>query len=407
MFQQFFTDTLVGRVVKNILSTQRLPLLDYVDDDDIIIKDCVYLYKHYVIKCHKTGRLHVPDGVLLYPSEDLYPSVILYPEGGQAIGQFNVLAIYNELENRQYTYNFISSSNYYDSDTHRFLGEYLRYLRCIKGLNLFPYYNCFNHTILDKIYLKKDGYVLNTNSDYKIYSIPIKFGKKYTIALDCATEVLCRSVIYGESGMVKSLQSKFEYYSDWPDMVASQRSIASSNFNKPFVYQIDTIEPLLYQRQKSLYLLIQVPNYNTSSIVVLEGDYTKLGMITADKKNTVRNYNQYKNLSLLQFNSHESFAFSDRLIEYLLLNVVDENDELTDNIKAVQLAVCKFNPSYELRLTLKQSILGVWDDELRKIIFDIIDKYSKNTYLVDMDGYVNKDVEKLLLREGLRIDTAH
>lgn len=415
MFQKFFTDTLMGRVVKNILSTEYIPLLDFVSNNDIIIQDCLYLYQHFIIKCVETGRLLIDEDIeILYPSDDLYPSVVLYPELGEAIAKFKVVGIYNDIENRRYSYKYISSSNYYDSDTHKHLGQYLRYLNCVKGLNLMPYYNCFNYTILDKLQLVKSDnilsnaptYELTPNKDYKIYSVPIKFGKKYTIAIDCNLGVICRAVIYGESGMVKCPESKYEYYSDWPDMSSSYRYFNSTSFSNPFVYQVDTTEPLLYQRQKSLYLLIQIPKNNNSSLVVLEGDYSKLDHISADKETTVRKYNQFKHLSLLQFNTHESFAFSDRLIEYLLLNVVNHSEEITGNIEAVQNAIMKLNPKYKVDLANGKYAKGIWDNQIKQEIHKLIDKYADTTYLVDMDGYINKDVETLLHREGIRIDTA-
>lgn len=43
---------------------------------------------------------------------------------------------------RGITSNFESESSLYDYKTHYYLGEYLRYIRDLDGINLMPYYNC-------------------------------------------------------------------------------------------------------------------------------------------------------------------------------------------------------------------------------------------------------------------------
>lgn len=98
-----------------------------------------------------------------------------------------------------------SVGKYYDTATHEYLGDYLRFVRDYYNLNLMSMYNCFNNKIYNNIYF---NFVINPDADknqqvkvtfdsqdasYKIYAIPVKLFSKYTIALDCSQgiEMFC------------------------------------------------------------------------------------------------------------------------------------------------------------------------------------------------------------------------
>jgi hypothetical protein len=99
--------------------------------------------------------------------------------------------------------------------------------------------------------------------------------------------------------------------------------------------------------------------------------------------------------------SQETYAFSDRLIEYLLDNVITHRDELTDNINRAQAALATCEPTYS-RLSAKSAIsMGVWDDGIKHSILRMIEELQNSVYLQDQDGYINKDVEELLYRRGV------
>jgi hypothetical protein len=134
--------------------------------------------------------------------------------------------------NRKYlnhTKTFPIVNNIYDSDTHEYLGEFLRFQRDYLGVDLMPLYNCFSNRVCNNINLsiyRKDkqykevldengNVVLDENlypviaedevvtkirrafysndKDFVIYMIPIKYFQEYTIALDCSTgaEICC------------------------------------------------------------------------------------------------------------------------------------------------------------------------------------------------------------------------
>lgn len=106
------------------------------------------------------------------------------------------------------------SNNIYDTHTHEYLGNFLRFQRDYLGINLMPLYNCFSKNICNHLDIpvnpkNPDGtYKLNQytkerernrhvfwskDKDFTVYAIPIKFCQEYTIALDstCGVEMCC------------------------------------------------------------------------------------------------------------------------------------------------------------------------------------------------------------------------
>lgn len=237
-----------------------------------------------------------------------------------------------------------------------------------------PLYNCFSNTLCPRLDISfnvvedvidsttnkvtKKGYVAKFDThetNYKIYMIPIKLFQKYTIAIDCFTDVEVCCGFYG----------KYQYGSAY-DTVAEDtyRCFNSMLFNKPVLYDptdglkkyLDPRHPLeIAQHETDLKLFIKLPISNKSSIVILEGDYTEYTPSTIikyspakdDKFIVVNNRTQVNfdgdldesikhlvtPLQLLAQNTGISYPFADRLIEYLVGNAVTPVDDISDNIK--------------------------------------------------------------------------
>ena len=86
-------------------------------------------------------------------------------------------------------------------------------------------------------------------------------------------------------------------------------------------------------------------------------------------------------------NNQVSYAFTGRLVEYLLDNIITSNDTISKNIKRAQESV---------NFTSRN---GIWDDNLRVSIFNkTIENANKLDRVIPMDinGFVDKDSEKLL-----------
>ena len=337
MFQEFFTDTLMSRFIKHLLRATNLPVYHLVDEDTDLVAGCKYIYKEFIIECKTSGRLKLYDRDVLYPSDTIYPSNTLFPGYRYEVAQFKVLDYYRE-DDPQIHYNFHSKYMYYDPETHYYLGEYLRYLKDRTNLNLMPYYNCFNYQALENISLDNSSdkkYKLEKPDNKKLLAIPVKFGRYYTVAIDSNTPVEMRTLVYDKSiGNVGKGIISDSYYSD---EIIDYEFFSKTLFTDPILRYVPfPSNPQLYSQEKNLYLVIQLSADNDSSIVVLEGNY--LGswdntQINYDQDNDTVQQHKYRKPSLLHFNCKASFAFSDRLIEYLLLNVINPTEDISQNIE--------------------------------------------------------------------------
>jgi hypothetical protein len=151
-----------------------------------------------------------------------------------------------------YTKNLVVKNNVYDSYTHEYLGDYLRFQRDYNNLDLMPLYNCFSNRACENLIIKGEistvidrkvkvnattahtttyntTFEFNTKDpNYKIYMMPIKMFKTYTIAIDSDQPVEFCCGIYGN---YQDTRSKFNAL----PMLTYQR-VNQSQFTKPFLY---------------------------------------------------------------------------------------------------------------------------------------------------------------------------
>ena len=305
----------------------------------------------------------------------------------------------------------------YDTKTHEYLGEYLRFLRDFHSVDLMSLYNCFNNRICNNIYYKFRPYASqglsstevvfdSQDKNYRIYAFPVKLFSSYTIAIDCnlGVEMFCGFYNTKLDGSDKSC-----------DLIAKTYEKHNKTiFKQPFLYnklsvqcwgdqQIDLLNESVINRydiasrEQDLKLFIKIPASCRSSITILEGDFRSFNdfkyvpttrELTASDgttlNKTVWEYNQnhailnfskendinktsFKpigKLQLLAFNTEESYPFADRLVEYLSNSAITPIDEIADNIKRVQ-EVMSQNQHYF-------KIGGLWEDKMQKIIYDYI-----------------------------------
>lgn len=410
MFQEFFTDTLMSRFIKRLLRTTNLPLYHIVENDSDLVEGCKYIYKDFIIQCEKSGQLQLSNQDILYPSDTIYSSN--NPDNN--VAEFKVLDYYRP-DDEQIHYNFHSKYMYYDSETHYYLGEYLRYLKDRTGLDLMAYYNCFNYQMIENITLdrvEKNHYQMKKPKNNKILAIPVKFGRSYTLAIDSDTPVELRTLIYDKDiGNVAKERFSSNYYSD---DFNHYEFFSKTNFTDPILISIPlpNNNPQLYSQEKNLYLAIQVSADNDSSIVALEGDYTQSWdniQINYEERNVeLPNQLRTKKPALLHFNCKTSFAFSDRLIEYLLLNVINPTDDISQNIEYLNRLIAEnLDNDYAKNIRDGKVFTGLWNEHIRESIeeyiryFETNSDYSKRYLLRDQDGFLNSDIEKLLLTKGV------
>jgi len=315
------------------------------------------------------------------------------------------------------TKNLKITNNIYDYYTHEYLGNYLRFLRDYLNFDLMMLYNCFSNRICNSLNF---SFTNNSNTitfnakdaHYKIYMLPVKLFKDYTIAIDSKQPIELCCGIYGKR------QDKREKFESLPSI--TYMKINRTQFNNQFLYtKLNEITGLLSpenemelaQSEDDLKLFIKLPANNISAVTVLEGNYLNWNNKSLYPKIKSNNFivnfegpvendkhighqeDQYfrpiTELQLLQVNSGTSYPIADRLIEYLTGQAITELDENADNIRRVQKVFT------ENKNTVKYS--GFWESKIRHALYTYMNanlKKDVKTASHDCLGYVDKDVEK-------------
>ena len=319
----------------------------------------------------------------------------------------------------------------YNYQTHEYLGDYLRFLRDYENINLMSMYNCFSNRLCNNIKATIDwkdtagntikSVAINAyDTNYKIYMLPVKLFENYTIAVDCYQGVEMFCGFYNEK---LDTSSKAEYL-----MRQTYLKVPKTIFSQPFIYDkldvkhwswekekatLDNMDKLLRSevavRESELKLFIKVPASNSSSIVVLAGDYRNFNDSIYTRNNTKgwqykanstianfetaktcegstlpelnsREFKPISKLQLLALNTGISYPFADRLIEYLVANAILPNDATPDNIKRLQKVMEDCGYSFQID--------GIWEPKMQMILYDYLMNGGKfkAAELHDADG---------------------
>ena len=303
------------------------------------------------------------------------------------------------------TKNLNINSLIYDSYTHTYLGDYLRYLRDYKDLDLMSMYNCFTYDMPKNfdISLEDSSITFNSleDSSHKYFIFPVRAGAKYTIAMTCPFPVEFIMVAYDEEHLIKTYESTYMYNSNL-------------RFNSPILY--DKIpNDINKDGYSSIWkLVIKMPYNCSSTITVLEGDYTQCSkkVFLTSREDTIyskpicigetQNKDSY-NLQLLNLNDGTSYPFADRLLEYLTGNVITNVDDIPNNIVRTQKALIK----KKIIKDFSTINYGKWSSNMNNYILDYLNKRKLDTpylnNLFDILGYVDKDIEDenvLAIKDG-------
>ena len=438
MLNKFYSYTLKTKFIKNLIASTNIPIVSSWKPGDFVVEGLTYISKDGILKARATGNPKYYAEIDSVTKNKFFDYISPY-----------VFGQYYECITGQYRSNIQG----YDETTHYWLGQYLRYLRDIQGIDLMPFYNCATNRYLSDINFNSNGEIIvsNNNAGYKIMSIPIKFNQKYLIGLECGTSVQITPIIYSERGYIEDVTLALQ-----EAIKASGNSVVLTKFNtslrSPFIYETpsftnstfdnftgfgelmtngaDKVRKLM-QYEKYLRLLIKMPTSCNTSIVVLEGDYVLGNGVSHAYSNisilndyaTVNqetpgmqnrciagNSEHYKNkellspLSLLQINDGVTYAFSDRLIEYLLLNAITPIDEIGEDIQRIQeyassVINLKYNGKSDgVGLFSGYSHLGLWNDNLRVYLYKLMMQNKSGTNALDLCGYADKDTEQLVMR---------
>ena len=422
MRYEFFKSNLMTKFIKNLLANTPLPLYPIIEDSQFMIEGVKYIYKNHVLNCTKSGtfigehgnipleepltvseNITVTDNpqavVLVDPvtkNEQISPLVItdkfvrfntFSPASFEIVDDF-----YFGMEQPHISAAFKSNTTYYDSLTHRNLGKYLRLIRNQFDIDLLPLYNCFAYDVVDNLKLTtKAPYVVEEANEFKTMLIPIQFNKKYTIAFDSAVPVLMKAVIYRNGLIYDSLTQK----SITDELNEKVQKINNCQFSKPFIYELNSYSKDMFEYEKYLHLAIQLPIENNTSLVVIEGDYSStseshISDISCCEYSSTINLSRAMTgkLSLLQLNDNQMHPFADKLIAYLLDNTIDDREQITNNVTAV-----------ENKINFKTLYKGQWDNKLRYALYSTFMALNRNDInKIDILGYVDSDVENAMNR---------
>ena len=375
--EKFFTNTLTQKYINNLLLNTEVPQIDFVNSGDFVVKDCCYIYNAQIIRCNKTGYLE---------SNADYEFLELYLPWHKYV---------------KYTDTFTNRDGYYTSEVHKKLGDYLRALKHNERINLMPMYNCFNYFTAENL-IVKDGAIeevvaRDESVSNKTFLIPIKFNQQYTISIESGSQFNIAPIMYYDNRLANvyiggGVVDVTNVY------LKNIKTISYSQFEKPFLFEIkledisndDDILKAIYDRQNCLYLMIQMSVANTSSIVVLEGNYlgkTSIGgeiiydgELTEEAMDEIYAYKP----QLQTYNTNQYTPYSDNLIQYLLASAIFNDRENEYNVKYV-------------RGALGLDARGTYDEKVRKMVFD---KALNSLYTdkIDIYGYVDSNVEKVILK---------
>lgn len=257
---------------------------DTIDSDNEIIFPLRMRYIPYIkdgaIQEYVNGKWHKCHATLSEAHSKVHKPSMLHHVQEYTYGQ--------KISN--YTKTLKIQNSVYDTYTHEYLGDYLRFHRDFANINLMPLYNCFSNNACPKLdisFTLPSGYKVKFNTDdklYKYYMVPVKFFQDYTIAIDCEAglEVCC--CLYDR------YQVKAKNDSHNTELLNISKStyqcFGDAQFGKPQLYSavknlnqllLSDHESELGQQEYALKLILKVPVNNNSSIVILEGNYTAYG----------------------------------------------------------------------------------------------------------------------------------
>lgn len=341
------------------------------------------------------------------------------------------------------------NNNLYDSYTHEYLGDFLRFIRDYHGLNLMPLYNCFSNKLATSLDVVVYDYT-NTpiahfdaqDARYKIYAVPVKLFKEYTIAIECDGMIECCVGVYNQH--TKAVTSNYNQEAsvlawEYGEKVLTKlhtltyKHFANMRFTQPIllttllrdclnelaslqVFGANRQLGLLANMQQDLCLFLKVPATLQSSIVVLQGNYVSNNdrSITngsvIDNNRSIINFQHVATttmdtqslktpLQLLRINTGTSYPFSDRLVEYMLGQTITPLQTIGDNVRRIRHVL-------DTGIRKNKQYSGIWSPVLQSILYNWATK-TPNAGLFQSFGFVDKDLQSLFQVQQRTLLTAN
>ena len=424
---KFDDNSIVLNTIKGLLHTFNLPTIRVITPTTQLFKDCLYVYNNLIVRANVTKKLN--------SLKDITKNDII------RVRDYRLNEFIPNL-----TKNFVLINNIWDSYSQKYLGDYLRFIRDYRNLDLMPLYNCFNNEMPTHLNYSNDRISFNTEDDeYVIWMVPVKFFKKYTIAINCDFPIEFICGYYSNRQLYNLTDDASVANVSW--LLNTYQKVGALTYSSPLVYtKLDEVNinaiwdessstntnRQFYNLENNLKLFIKLPVTNKSAITILEGDYSSsalssfnpprellplnssieqglglrfvnrvIGVNTVVKpdKNVDTSEEANKTISfnsqLLQRSFYKSSPFADRLIEYLFDMAITPIDNISQNITRLQYKLQDAdtmirNNKKELVYKYKwHNILytfdyrGVWDDKIDASLYTIINTYNQGTTLLD------------------------
>lgn len=319
----------------------------------------------------------------------------------------------------------------YDSSTHDYLGDYLRFIRDFFGINLMGMYNCYDGTT-------------EIIGDYKFIIVPVKYGEQYSIFSTANSIEYTITNETNDTDLNRLTDTNAEL------VTASRIGNSACMLTKTDTGEaklIETGKPTLHDIElddgttkhspltdvfveRNLRLVIRLNADDDIPFVILEGDHRRYkdyflnlqvnyerevdgefegedGKGAESRTNPYAYEDEYAEIFSDNINdsyyqliekmktSNDSYPIADRLIEFLSGNVITQEDPLSRNI-------------IDAKRKLGYRYLDYTDTQMKRIDssytimdrFKMLDALSANSYYkadeYDLTGFVDKDVEGVL-----------
>lgn len=302
-------------------------------------------------------------------------------------------------------------------------------------MNLMGLYNCFSNRLLSDIALpitlSNNGstkwYDSNPNNiQYnKITLFPIKIGETYNIRIfnNLNSSIVVQPAFY-VNGKLRGIpydESNNELLMFKPEYYNKNSFVYKLDLDQFVSSSVSTVVPYSVKKLRSSIKLYTADGSTTpsdktpSSPLVMNNQiktiinnqnilYLMVQIPTSDKELLISvieqpHYVNPINISLLISNPGYNQPFSDKLIEYLLGNVITPIDEIPQNIERIQSIL--YSDGFQNEFVKNNNNIknlmgdikpGIFNEAMRKIIYYAL--HDKG--ISDFTGYIDKDVESYL-----------
>ena len=167
-----------------------------------------------------------------------------------------------------------------------------------------------------------------------------------------------------------------------------------------------------WSEEKYLTMIIQMPSTITSAVLVLEGEYSKNRLLLDYSLPEIFNDENYVTSpsSLTTQSRSNSYAFNDRLLEYLLWNTITSQDKISKNTVRIQDAIssdiCSQLNGY--KIDRNDLDIGTWTANMKFFIYQrmlsrLSNQVIKLPFLILSIEYWNKRFLNILYKGTIQI----